>query len=281
MRLAPRRAPLQRSRSAPDLSDVKEQRGLSPQWAMPCGPQLWLSPARRSPCIGTYQSTEAKPPVAWAKQCLRNHRLVLAMIDRGPTAVRAEPCGAPRHVRHTSRACIQVTQGPGSRRVVSTEWTAAGIRAAANAGDKAVARTRRRTGMQRHGSVASALEASPLLQRIMSQCSQPMQTIVPNVVMVHTYAAVASTLAACTCNGCLSVHQSSLSMFHMRTLSEQHEACRLCDVCDRAATCCGISMRLQRVLNSCASAGHGPGLVALGHQRRLRGRSPDQGPEQH
>ena len=53
---------------------------------------------------------------------------------------------------------MQAAQAPGSRRVVSTEWTAAGIRAAASAGDKAIARSRRRSGLQRHSSVASALE---------------------------------------------------------------------------------------------------------------------------
>ena len=66
--------------------------------------------------------------------------------------------------RSDAEAQPQVLPPPGSRRVVSTEWTAEGVRAAATAGERAAVRFRHRgggsaTGLQRHGSVSSALEA--------------------------------------------------------------------------------------------------------------------------
>ncbi len=175
-------------------------------------------------------------------------------------------------VCHTSRACMQVAQAPGSRRVVSTEWTAAGIRAAANASDKAVARTRRRSGLQRHGSVASALEASPWCQ-----------------LTGNTHANIGSdgaTAGACAVSKAHLLFvdprgpsRSTISFAgHSRAEPVARHASADCTMYVRPCSggCVSDFMCLQRVLKPCASAGHGLGRVALGYWRRLWGRPPDQ-----
>ena len=152
------------------ISTAKERRGHTPRWAAtPCDAQApGCSQPAHTLAFAHPKARRHSRPSPWQSSVFPNPRLAVAMLDPG-SAVR----DMPRNVSYIKRSCTQVAPAPGSRRVVSTEWTAAGIRAAANAGDKAVARTRRRTGLQRHGSVASALEASPWCQltRVRSQSS--------------------------------------------------------------------------------------------------------------